>query len=269
MATKTILTIAGFDPSSGAGVTADLAVIASHGYFGTAAITALTVQSTERVRAVHAVEPAVLAETLECLVADIEPDGVKIGMLASEGNAGVVLDFLRKLGRKVPVVLDTVVRSSSGKRLLSCAGYQTLQEELLPLVDWITPNLAELGMLSGVEVSTPANMEEGVDALRGRFPALGLVATGGHLEVPDDLLCGADGIKVWLRGERVESRSTHGTGCAFSTAMLCGLVDGRGGVEAARQAKAFVTEGIRRAPGVGKGRGPLELRWPLLEKGQR
>jgi hydroxymethylpyrimidine/phosphomethylpyrimidine kinase len=259
---KTLLTIAGFDPSSGAGVTADLAVFAAHGFFGTAAITALTVQSTAGVRATQAVSGEWLRETLDCLVSDLPPAGIKIGMLATEDNVLQVTEMLRKLrpsGQRVPVVLDPVIRSSSGRELLSAAAVLALRESLLPLVDWVTPNLEELAVLTGLRVTHAAEAETAVALLGERVPSLGIVATGGHLERADDLVA-SNGAHVWLRGEKIVSRSTHGTGCAFSSAMLCHLVNGMSGVEAAHRAKDYVGAAIRSAPDLGHGCGPLNLR---------
>jgi hydroxymethylpyrimidine/phosphomethylpyrimidine kinase len=263
---KTMLTIAGFDPSSGAGVTADLAVFAAEGCFGTACVTALTVQSTMGVRGVEAVEARVVAETLACLWEDLPADGVKIGMLATAGNVEAVAEFLGRVrGTGAPVVLDPVLRSSSGRELLSREGIDTLKMRLLPLVDWVTPNLAELGELAGLPVGTADEMEEGAAALRRLFPGLGVVVTGGHLagNSADDLVVSPDGTKMWLRGERIASRATHGTGCAFSSSLACGLSRGLDGVEAARSAKGYVAEAIRQSEPMGRGSGPMNLLWPL------
>lgn len=266
---KTILTIAGFDPSSGAGVTADLAVIASHGFFGTSAVTALTVQSTLGVKASHLVDAAILAATLDCLVDDIPPSGIKIGMLASRENVRVVvqlLNRLRLLGIKVPVVLDPVMRSSSGRELLSLDGVAMIQSDLLPVVDWLTPNIDELATLTRMAVSTPDDVESAVASLLARYRGLSVVGKGGHLATADDFVAVGDGRKEWMLGTKIPSRSTHGTGCAFSTALVCGLVAGNDGLVAARSAKAFVTEAIRSAPVIGHGTGPMNLRWPLARR---
>jgi hydroxymethylpyrimidine/phosphomethylpyrimidine kinase len=156
---KTVLTIAGFDPSSGAGVTADLAVFAAHGLFGTSCITALTVQSTLGVQAVHPVDATILRATLKCLKEDLPPAGVKIGMLGTADAVAVVARFLEKLLAERPetvVVLDPVLRSSSGRELLSAEGLNLMRERLLPLVNWCTPNLAELALLTAMPVASPA-----------------------------------------------------------------------------------------------------------------
>ena len=263
-----LLTIAGHDPSSGAGITADLAVFAAHGYFGTSAITALTVQSTLGVQGVRAVDSALLAETLRCLEADLPLAGIKLGMLASERNVRVAIDFIahvRAAGGTLPIVLDPVVRSSSGAELLSPRGVALVREELLPLSDWVTPNLTELAALAGTPVQTPQQMESAAASLAAKYPGLNVVATGGHLETADDLVLQAGRRTEWLRGAKIDSRATHGTGCAFSSALLCSLVQGLDGLEAARRAKSFVTEAIRRAVPIGGGHGPMNLQWPLQE----
>ena len=269
---KTILTIAGFDPSSGAGITADLAAIAAHGYFGTSAITALTVQSTLGVKAVHPVDAQVLGETLDTLVADLRPDGIKIGMLASEENVRVVAKFLVQFQREwggtaIPVVLDPVLRSSSGAELLSVAGVRAMQRELLHLVTWVTPNVQELTVLAGREVDSEEQMESAAIWMADEWCDLGVVATGGDREEANDFWVEPGGkAGGWLLAEKIVSRSTHGTGCAFSTALVCALADDLWGERAVAQAKEFVREGIRRAPGIGGGKGALDLLWPLRRR---
>jgi hydroxymethylpyrimidine/phosphomethylpyrimidine kinase len=257
------LTIAGFDPSSGAGVTADLAVMAAYGMFGTSCVTALTVQSTVGVQATHAVDAEIVARTLACLAEDLPAAGIKIGMLANEANVLAVAGFLKALQRRVPVVLDPVIRSSSGAALLDMAGVAAMRRSLLPLVDWVTPNLGELAALAGMMVDGPAEMERAAQVLCKRWPNLNVVGTGGDLDKPDDLVLHGDGRVEWMAGQRVESRSTHGTGCAFSTALLCGLVQGRDASAALREAKRFVAEAIRQAEPRGAGHGPMDLLWPL------
>ena len=264
---RTVLTIAGFDPSSGAGVTADLMVFAAHGLFGTACVTALTVQSTLGVRATEMVSGEVVRATLDCLEDDLPAAGVKIGMLGTAGMVEAVADFLTRLrrsGRSVPVVLDPVVRSSSGRELLDEGGVETMRKRLLPLVDWVTPNVAELGVLLGRGELRRDELEAAARELQRTVGGrLNVAATGGHLERPDDLLVTAEGEAHWVAGERIESRSTHGTGCAFSSALLCRLALGDGAAEAVRGAKRYVAEAIRRAGPMGKGFGPVDHLWPL------
>jgi hydroxymethylpyrimidine/phosphomethylpyrimidine kinase len=263
-APKVLWTIAGFDPSSGAGVTADLATFAAHGAFGCSCITALTVQSTRGVKGSHAVAAKAVADTLACLDEDLPADGIKIGMLAEAAIVGAVAEFLERVrGRGVPVVLDPVIRSSSGRALLDAAGVELLKERLLPLVDWVTPNLDELAVLSGMPVGSRDEVIAAAQALQSRYPGLTVMATGGHLDPPDDLVLEPGGRASWLVGVRVESRATHGTGCALSSALVAELAAGRGAEAAARAAKEYVVEAIRRAPGLGAGHGPMGLYWPL------
>ncbi len=270
----TLLTIAGFDPSSGAGITADLAVFAAHGLFGTSAVTALTVQSTLGVASIHPVDPAILRDTLACLEADLPPDAIKIGMLATAGCVAVVagyLEGLHRAGRRPTVVLDPVLRSSSGCALLDEQGTHLLRTRLLPLVDWVTPNLDELPIL--VARALQPNREDVLSAARAlaaAYPNLTLLVTGGHMDPPDDLLVLSATSAVhlpghlWLPGERVLTTSTHGTGCALSSALLCRLALGDAAPAAATSAKRYVAEALRRAIPVGHGHGPINLLWPAL-----
>ena len=263
---QTVLSIAGFDPSSGAGVTADLMVFSTHGLFGTSAITSLTVQSTQGVRRSEPVQPEILRETLDCLHVDLPPAGVKLGMLATPEIVVVVSEYLerlRKLSPNLPIVVDPVIRSSSGRELLAAEGITLLRDRLLPLASWVTPNLDELTFLSGLKVATPEDVVSASQILTERYPDLYVLATGGHLEQPDDLLLAPGCGPEWIPGERIESTSTHGTGCAFSSALLSRLVSGDGALEAASGAKRYVAEAIRRAVPLGYGNGPLNHLWPL------
>ncbi|HEX4582122.1 MAG TPA: bifunctional hydroxymethylpyrimidine kinase/phosphomethylpyrimidine kinase [Acidobacteriaceae bacterium] len=256
------LSIAGFDPSSGAGVTADLKTFAAHSVYGVAAITALTVQSTQGVRSLEPVRPSLFRETLECLAEDISLDGVKLGMLAGAGLVAEAEHFLRaRPGLRATVVLDPVLRSSSGAGLLDAEGTALLRERLLGVVGWITPNVNELALLTGSEVRTREQVPAAAERLARQAakignPDIAIVVTGGHLDRPDDYLL-LQGKGSWLPGERVETRSTHGTGCAFSSALVAELVLGRTGLDAVEAAKRYVTGALRAAYPVGQGRGPL------------
>jgi hydroxymethylpyrimidine/phosphomethylpyrimidine kinase len=263
---RTVLTIAGFDPSSGAGVTADLMVFAAHGLFGISCITGLTVQSTVGVVTTQAVDAGIVRSTLDCLQADLPAGGIKIGMLTTAANVSAVIGFLGELrGRKerVRVVLDPVLRSSSGRELLDAAGVGLLREGLLPLVDWVTPNLEELGLLTERTVVRRDDLEQAAGMLQRRYGGLNVLATGGHLDPPDDLVLTADGASRWLPGEQIASRSTHGTGCALSSALLSRLVLGDEAFAAALAAKKYVAEAIRSASPLGQGHGPVNHLWPL------
>ncbi len=246
------LTIAGFDPSSGAGVTADLKTFSAHRVYGVACITALTVQSTQGVRRLEGIEPGLVRETLDYLAADVTLAGIKIGMLGDRRVAEEVVAFLASQPQAI-VVLDPVLRSSSGAALIDPEGVRVVREELLRCVGWVTPNLDELAILAG---------EGPVEEAAGRLQrmaggALNVVVTGGHLSRPNDFLLTAEGESHWFEGERVLTNATHGTGCAFSSALLCGLIAGLGKKEAVAGAKGFVVSALRAAYPVGKGKGPM------------
>jgi hydroxymethylpyrimidine/phosphomethylpyrimidine kinase len=256
---KIVLTIAGFDPSSGAGATADLKTIAAHGLYGTAVLTALTIQTTQGVRGWEPVQPKVVRDSLEALVTDMRPAAVKIGMLGSGEVPAVVVEFLadRQLQN---VVLDPVVRSSSGARLLDEKGFATLRDKLLGLTDVVTPNLAEAGMLANIEVNDLTAMQEACRKLKA-VGAKNVVVTGGHLAEPIDLLAetqtdGSLSFRVYP-GERISTENTHGTGCAFSTALACNLALGASLADAVQAAKTYVTKALRNSYAVGKGTSPI------------
>jgi hydroxymethylpyrimidine/phosphomethylpyrimidine kinase len=258
------LTIAGFDPSSGAGITADLKVFAAHRIYGMACITALTVQSTLGVRRVEPVAPATIRETLNCLLDDVCPSGVKLGMMATEEAVAEVAAFLAasQIPRAV-VVLDPVLRSSSGRELLSKEGIACLRSRMLAHVGWVTPNLDELAVLTGKESVTRATIPGAAAELQrlataAGNPELQVLVTGGHLECPDDFLRTPSGEGFWLKGARVETSATHGTGCALSSALLCELIAGRSPGEAATHAKAYVAAALKAAYPVGSGKGPMD-----------
>ena len=253
-----VLTIAGFDPSSGAGVSADLKTIAAHECYGIACITALTIQSTRGVRRMEAISAKTITETLDELVSDFTVAAVHIGMLGDEEVTGTVADFLQR--SKLPhVVLDPIIKSSSGADLLNSAGIRLLIETLLPLAELVTPNLDEAAVLAGIAVTNLDEMRQAAAKLHA-LGAANVVVTGGHLDKATDLLSftttrGAE--TEVFKADRQRSKSTHGTGCAFSTALACHLAHGRGLPEAVLLSKAYVSAAIANAYPVGHGNGPL------------
>lgn len=253
-----VLTIAGFDPSSGAGITADIKTMAAHECYGVSCITALTIQSTQGVRRVHAVDPKIIAETLQELAADLIVEAVHIGMLGNAQVVAVVADFLDQ-GRLPHVVLDPILQSSSKADLLDAAGTRLLLERLLPLAELVTPNLDEAAVLTGMPVTNLGEMRQAAARLHA-LGAANVVVTGGHLEKAVDLLsfATARGAETEIfKADRQRSNSTHGTGCAFSTALACHLAHGRGLPEAVLLSKAYVSAAIANAHPVGRGVGPV------------
>jgi hydroxymethylpyrimidine/phosphomethylpyrimidine kinase len=278
-----VLTIAGFDPSSGAGITADIKTIAAHSCYGVACITAMTVQSTSGVRRVEAVDPALVTDTLEELAADLDIAGVHIGMLGSAKVVKAVADFLSNgsKGRSgsssgkanLPnIVLDPILKSSSGTALLDAAGMRMLIERLLPLADVVTPNVDEAETLTGIKVRDLEDMKAAAAKLH-TMGAKAMVITGGHLDKAIDLLSfttkngaaeASSGVgtprppeQEVFKAERQRSNSTHGTGCAFATAMACHLALDRGLAEAALLAKTYVTAAIANGHPLGRGTDPV------------
>lgn len=253
-----VLTIAGFDPGSGAGVTADIKTIAALGCYGVACITGLTVQSTAGVRRVETVDAGLVSETLSELVSDIEIAAVHVGMLGSEKVARAVTDFLAS--QKMPnVVLDPILKSSSGSDLVDAAGVRLMTERLLPLAAVVTPNLDEASALTGLTVTDTDQMRAAARKLH-QMGASAVVITGGHLEKAIDLLSftGKRGVEQELfKSTRLKSNSTHGTGCAFATSVACHLALGRGLPEAVLLAKAYVAAAISHAHPLGHGIGPV------------
>ncbi len=250
-----LLTIAGFDPTCGAGIAADLKTFAAHNCYGIAAVTALTVQSTLGVRAVQATPAATLRAQLEALAEDATIAAVKIGMLANRANASVVAEFLDK--HKFPhVVLDPVSRPTAGDaELLDAAGLKFVRDELLKRASAITPNIPEAEFLTGMEVKDVAGMKAAGQKLL-EMGARAVIVTGGHLEKPVDVLCEGTEIETF-GGDHVRSPNTHGTGCTFSSAIAAQLATGQQLHEAVILAKAYVTKAIEKSYQTGKGAGPL------------
>jgi len=250
-----LLTIAGFDPSCGAGVAADLKTFAAHNCYGVAAVTALTVQSTQGVRSVHATPAATLRGQLDALVEDLTLAGVKIGMLANRANASAIAEFLDS-HKFAHVVLDPVSRPTSGNtELLDAAGLKFVRDELLKRASVITPNMPEAEFLTGLEVKDLHGMKAAGQKLV-EMGARAVIVTGGHLEKPIDVLCEGSEVEMFA-SDHVKSPNTHGSGCTFSSAIAAQLACGQQLREAVILAKAYVTKAIEKSYQIGKGAGPL------------
>src|SRR5437588_7120976 len=250
-----LLTIAGFDPSCGAGTAADLKTFAAHGCYGVAAVTSLTVQNTQGVESVHNTPSAELRAQLEALAKDCEIAAVKIGMLGNRGNAVVVAEFL-DAHKFAHVVHDPVMKSSSGAELLDAAGIKYVATELLKRASVITPNVPEAEVLTGLAIKDVAGMEAAARKL-AEMGARAVIVKGGHMEKPVDVLF--DGSEIMpLVGDKGKEESLHGTGCTFASALTAHLAVGRGLLEAATLSKAYVMKAIEKAYPIGKGRVPLD-----------
>ena len=256
-----VLTIAGSDPGGGAGIQADLKTISSLGCYGLTAITAITAQSTQGVGTVKPVSAPLVEEQLECLFGDMGADAVKVGMLYSPALIDVVTRQLRKYGAE-NVVLDPVVISQSGKRLLMKEALGPLMDQLMPLATVLTPNLPEASLLLGRPIP---NFEEKRRAARdlASFGSPYVLLKGGHSEDDDfsDLLyMAAEDRFVQFSGKPIVTLNDHGTGCTLSSAIACYLARGISVEEAVNKAKVYITRAIEAGSEyvLGKGRGPLQ-----------
>lgn len=248
-------------------MTADIKTIAAHGCYGVACITALTVQSTAGVRRVEPVNPDLVLETLTELAADVDIAAVHVGMLGSGKVARAVADFLAK--EKLPnIVLDPILKSSSGADLVDGSGARLMLERLLPLATVVTPNLDEASALTGLAVTNIEQMRAAANKLHA-LGAAAVVVTGGHLEKATDLLTFTSkrGIEQEIfKSDRQRSNSTHGTGCAFATAVACHLAQGRGLPEAVLLAKAYVAAAISNGQPLGRGTGPVHHLYRMYQQ---
>jgi hydroxymethylpyrimidine/phosphomethylpyrimidine kinase len=250
-----LLTIAGFDPCCGAGTVADLKTFAAHGCYGVAAITSMTVQNTQGIEAVHNTPSAELRGQLEILVQDCDIAAVKIGMLGNRGNAVVIGEFLD--AHKFPhVILDPVMKSSSGTELLDAGGVKYVASELMKRASVFTPNVPEAEILTGLEIKDVSAMEASARKLL-EMGAQAVIVKGGHMERAVDVVFDGSEL-VQLGGDRVKTENMHGTGCTFASALTAQLAAGRGLIEAATLAKAYVTKAIEKGYPIGKGRVPLD-----------
>ncbi len=262
-----VLSIAGYDPSSGAGVTADIKTMAAHGCYGLTCITALTVQSTTGVKRVEPVPAKVVADILGELAADSAIAGVRIGMLASAAVAEAVAAWLES-ARRTNVVLDPILRASSGAELLDKRGEEVLRERLIRLADVITPNMDEAGALAQMAVHDLAGMRRGAERLH-ELGARAVVVTGGHLKQPVDLLSLLVRGKVQqteFKVKRVDSRCTHGTGCSFATALACNLARGFELEDSVKASGRYVRQAIAHGYRLGRGEGVLNQLYAMREE---
>ncbi|MDP1823336.1 MAG: bifunctional hydroxymethylpyrimidine kinase/phosphomethylpyrimidine kinase [Archangium sp.] len=247
------LTIAGSDPSGGAGLQADLKTFHQHGVYGMAAVTLLTVQNTQSVSRVEVLAPDLVRQQIEAVLADIPPGAVKTGAL---GTAAII-EVIASLRFNAPLVVDPVMVSKHGHALLAEAAQVALRTKLLPVTTLLTPNTLEATALLGTPVTTLAEAEAAAAALAKLGPKAVLVK-GGHLTGPEaiDVLF-IDGRIVHLRSPRIDTKHTHGTGCTYSAAITAGLAKGQTLEDSARAAKAWLTRALATAPGLGHGIGPV------------
>jgi hydroxymethylpyrimidine/phosphomethylpyrimidine kinase len=287
---RTALTIAGSDPCAGAGVQADLKTFAAFGLYGTSAITAVTVQSTKGIEAVAPLSADLVTAQIEAVAGDLAIAATKIGMLATSAIVEAVAAAIEELDLPL-VVIDPVLVSTSGERLLDTDGVAALQNLLIPLARVVTPNIPEAEAISGIRITSPETLRDAARRIHG-MGARAVIITGGHepqnhepenQEPPnpeprtpnpeprpptplvEDLLFDGRAFHEH-RVARVDSRHTHGTGCTFASAVAASLALGRDLPDAAARAQQYVAGAIAHAPGLGHGRGPLDHFWEWLPR---
>lgn len=256
---RNVLSIAGSDPSGGAGIQADIKAISANGAYAMAALTAVTVQNTQGVSAVHLIPPDIVSAQISAVFGDVRVDAVKIGMIANAEIAGAVAVVLEGAD-KTPIVLDPVMIAKGGAPLLADDAIAIVRDRLLPLATVVTPNLPEAARLLDQPVATNRQqMEDQARALAG-LGARSVLIKGGHLDDPDspDVFV-AGGHVHWLEGTRTATKNTHGTGCTLSSAVAAQLAQGVPDREAVSAAKAYISAAIARAEEltVGHGHGPV------------
>jgi len=248
------MTVAGSDSGGGAGIQADLRTFFALGVYGTSAVTAITAQDTQGVRAAQALPPDLVVAQMEAVLDDIGTDAVKTGMLANADIVTAVAEILRRRGIE-NLVVDPVMYSKSGYPLLDEQGRQAVLRCLFPLATVVTPNLAEAAALTGLTILTPEDMREAARRLLDRGPRV-VVVKGGHLPGQAiDIFHDGQTFREF-RAARIQTRATHGTGCTFAAAISAGLARGRSPMRAVEEAKRYVTACIRHGLQLGSGHAP-------------
>ena len=252
----TALTIAGSDSSGGAGIQADIKTMTVHGVYAMSAITALTAQNTTGVSGIYEVSPEFLAKQLDSIFTDIPPHAVKVGMVSSVELVQVIAQKLREYGAK-KIVVDPVMVSTSGSRLISEDAVETLGRELFPIADLLTPNIPEAEVLTGMSIRTPEEMEQAARRIGERFDCAVLCKGGHQVNSANDFLWQKSG-GCWFYGERIQNPNTHGTGCTLSSAIASNLAKGLTLEEAVKRAKQYLSGALSAMLDLGKGSGPLD-----------
>ena len=253
---KKVLTIAGSDPSGGAGIQADIKTITVHKMYAMSVVTALTAQNTTGVFDIMEASPEFVAAQLDAVFLDIFPDSVKIGMLSSAGIVEIVAEKLKAYGAG-NIVVDPVMVSTSGSKLLRDDAVEAVKEKLLPLADLVTPNIPEAEFLSGIGIRGEADMIAAAKMIAESYGSAVLLKGGHKINDASDLLY-KDGKCVWFRSRRIDNPNTHGTGCTLSSAIACGLAGGLSLTDSISRAKEYLTGAISVGLDLGHGAGPLD-----------
>jgi len=259
-----VLIVAGSDSGGGAGIQADVKTVTVLGGYAATAITALTAQNTLGVLGIVPVDPDFVVLQMEAVLTDIGADAIKLGMLGGKRTVMAVAHALRRLAPSVPLILDPVLVAKGGARLLEPDAEAAVIAELLPMAAIVTPNAPEAAALTGLSVETDADLDRAAERLL-LLGAAAVLIKGGHLpgERVVDLFRTADGDSVRFESPRINSRSTHGTGCTLASAIATSVAEGLTLRDSVTRARAYVLDAIRTAPGLGSGHGPLNHAHPI------
>ena len=253
---RTALSIAGSDPSGGAGIQADIKTMTANGVYAMTAVTALTAQNTTGVSGIMEVTPEFLSEQLDRIFEDIFPDAVKIGMVSSAKLIETIADKLSGYKAR-KIVLDPVMVATSGARLISEEAVFTLKKRLIPLAYIITPNIPEAEVLADTSINTAEDMEKAAEKIYSTYGCAVLLKCGHNLNDANDLLIG-NGIKKWFNGTRINNPNTHGTGCTLSSAIASNLAKDFELEQAVERSKKYISGALGAMLDLGKGSGPMD-----------
>jgi hydroxymethylpyrimidine/phosphomethylpyrimidine kinase len=259
-----VLIIAGSDSGGGAGVQADIKTVTALGGYAATAITAITVQNTLGVSAVHEVPVEIVRAQIEAVMSDIGADAWKLGMLGAAAHVRAVADAYAAVGGGAAMVLDPVMIAKGGAALLAEDAIEVIASELVPRAAIVTPNAPEAEALTGVEVRGLDGQIDAAEALVENLGAHAALVKGGHIEgeIIRDVLLTREGYRVF-ESERIDTKATHGTGCTLASAIAAYLAQGLPLTDAVEQARAYLRQAILNAPGFGQGHQPLGHNWPL------
>lgn len=262
---NTVLTIAGTDPTGGAGVQADLKTFMAHNVYGMSIITALVAQNTLGVKDIMNVTPDFLEEQFDCVFNDIFPDALKIGMVSETELIHTIVKKLKQYHAR-HIVVDPVMVSTSGSRLIEDSALDALKYELIPLSEIITPNIPEAEVLTGKKIKSKEDMIRAAQDIRQWYQG-DILIKGGHFEDRADDLLYHNNEKIWLECEHIDNPNTHGTGCTLSSAIASHLASGYDMITSVRKAKDYISGGALKANlDLGHGSGPLNHCWNLKQK---
>ena len=253
---KKVLTVAGSDSGGGAGIQADIKTMTMNGVFAMSVITALTAQNTLGVQGIFEVTPEFVALQLDSIFADLRPDAVKIGMVSSAEIAETIAERLT-FYKAENIVVDPVMVSTSGARLIKEDAVSALKKDLFPVAKVLTPNIPEAEVLCGMDIGNEDEMEKAAAEIGERYSAAVLLKGGHSVNDANDLLY-SEGKLTWFRGRRIDNPNTHGTGCTLSSAIASNIAKGCSMEEAVRRAKEYISGALSAMLDLGAGSGPMD-----------